>query len=172
MSILLLWLLATVDSAFIGYRDAAGRSALIDKRDYYRHALLRGALVGQIAVAIVGIVAGGMLATSTEPARLFATLEQVGTRMLIVYVPYALILTITFFIRAIPSVDIRSITSVLVFGPFTLIRPLVVLAGAVWGLLAAPTTSVLLLLLLIVSLMLGMGYALDRLRSRGFFYET
>ena len=172
MSILLLWLLATVDSAFIGYRDAAGRSALIDKRDYYRHALLRGALVGQIAVAIVGIVAGGMLATSTEPARLFATLEQVGTRMLIVYVPYALILTITFFIRAIPSVDIRSITSVLVFGPFTLIRPLVVLAGAIWGLLAAPTTSVLLLLLLIVSLMLGMGYALDRMRSRGFFYET
>lgn len=172
MSILLLWLLATVDSAFIGYRDAAGRSALIDKRDYYRQALIRGALLGQIAVAIVGIVAGGMLATSPEPAGLFATLDQVGTRMVMVYVPYALILTITFFIRAVPSVDIRSITSVLVFGPFTLIRPLVVLAGAIWGLLAAPTTSVLLLILLIVSLMLGMGYALDRLRLRGFFHET
>jgi L-asparagine transporter-like permease len=172
MSIVLLWLLATVDSAFIGYRDAAGRSALIDKRDYYRRALIRGALVGQIAVAIVGIVAAGLLAASPQPARLFATFEQVGTRMLMVYVPYALILAITFFFRAIPSVDIRSITSVLVFGPFTLIRPLVVLAGAIWGLLAAPAVQVLLLLVLIVTLMLGMGYALDRLRSRGFFYET
>jgi L-asparagine transporter-like permease len=172
MSILLLWVLATVDSAFIGYRDAAGRSALIEKRDYYRHALIRGALVGQIAVAMVGVIAGGILATSPQPARLFETFEQVGTRMLMVYVPYALILTITFFIRTIPSVDIRSITSVLVFGPFTLIRPLVVLAGAIWGLLAAPRIEVLLLLILIVTLMLGMGFALDRLRSRGFFYET
>jgi hypothetical protein len=172
MSILLLWVLATVDSAFIGYRDAAGRSALIEKRDYYRHALIRGALVGQIAVAMVGVIAGGILATSPQPARLFETFEQVGTRMLMVYVPYALILTITFFIRTIPSVDTRSITSVLVFGPFTLIRPLVVLAGAIWGLLAAPRIEVLLLLILIVTLMLGMGFALDRLRSRGFFYET
>ena len=172
MSVLLLWLLATVDAAFIGYRDAAGRSALIDKRHYYRRALVRGALVGQIAVAIVGVVAAGMLATSSQPAALFKTFDRVGTRMLMVYVPYALILTATFFVRAIPSVDIRSITSVLVFGPFTLIRPLVVLAGAIWGLIAAPTAGVTLLMALIVSLMLGMEYALDRLRARGFFYET
>ena len=172
MSILLLWLLATADSAFIGYRDAAGRSALIDKRHYYRRALIRGALVGQIAVGIAGIVAVGMLAAAPQPPRLFETFEQVATRMLMVYVPYALILTIAFFIRAIPSVDIRSITSVLVFGPFTLIRPLVVLAGAIWGLLAAPTAGVTLLMVLVVSLMLGMEYVLDRLRMRGFFYET
>jgi hypothetical protein len=172
MSILLLWLLATIDSAFIGYREAAGRSALIDKRDYYRHALVRGALLGQIAVAIAGAVALGMLATSPQPARLFDSFEQVATRMLMVYVPYSLVLAITFFVRAIPSVDIRSITSVLVFGPFTLIRPLVVLAGAIWGLLAAPTAGILLLLVLIVCLMLGMEYALGKLRERGFFYET
>jgi L-asparagine transporter-like permease len=165
MSILLLWLLATVDSAFIGYRDAAGRSALIDKRHYYRRALLRGALMGQIAVVIAGIVAIGILATTPQPARLIDTFEHVATRMLMVYVPYALILIATFFVRAIPSVDIRSITSVLVFGPFTLIRPLVVLAGAIWGLLAAPTASVTLLLSLVVTLMLGMEFALDRLRA-------
>ena len=172
MSILLLWLLATVDSAFIGYRDAAGRSALIDKRHYYRRALLRGALMGQIAVAIAGVVAIGLLAAAPQPARLFDTLENVATRMLVIYVPYALILIATFFVRAIPSVDIRSITSVLVFGPFTLIRPLVVLAGAIWGLIAAPTASVTLLLSLVVIFMLGMEYAFDKLRARGFFYET
>ena len=172
MTFLLLWLLATFDSAAIGYRDAAGRNALIEKRDYYRHAMIRGALVGQVAVAIVGVVLIVMLVLSPQPASLYASFEQVATRMLLIYIPYALILIITFSIRAIPSVDVRSITSVLVFGPFTLIRPLVVLAGAVWGVLAAPTVTVLILMILIVSLMLGMEYSLDKLRARGFFYET
>jgi L-asparagine transporter-like permease len=172
MTIFLLWLLATVDSTFIGYREAAGRSALIEKSAYFRRAMMRGLIAGQIAVAIVGVVAAGMLATTPQPARLFDTLDLVAVRMLMIYVPYALIITITFLVRAIPSVDIRSITSVLVFGPFTLIRPLVVLAGAIWGLLAAPTAPVLLLLILIVVLMLGMEYVLGRLRARGSFYET
>lgn len=166
MTILLLWLLATVDSALIGYRDAAGRNALIEKRDYYRRAMIRGALIGQLAVTIVGVVAVVMLLVSPQPAALFASVEKVATRMLIVYVPYALILMLTFVVRAAPSVDIRSITSVLVFGPFTLIRPLVVLAGAIYGLLAEPTPAILLLVLLILVLMLGMEPALGRLRTR------
>lgn len=169
MTIFLLWLLATVDSTFIGYREAAGRSALIDKGAYYRRAMIRGALLGQIPVAIVGLAAAAMLATASQPAKLFDALNLVASRMLMVYVPYAVILIITFLVRAVPSVDIRSITSVLVFGPFTLIRPLIVLAGAIWGLLAAPTLPVLFLVVLIVSLMLGMEYVLDRLRARGSF---
>ena len=169
MTIFLLWLLATVDSTFIGYREAAGRNALIDKRGYFRRAMIRGALWGQIAVAIVGLAAAAMLATTTQPARLFDTLDLVAARMLMIYVPYAVVLIITFLVRAVPSVDIRSITSVLVFGPFTLIRPLIVLAGAIWGLLAAPKPPVLFLVVLIVSLMLGMEYVLDRLRARGSF---
>jgi len=135
-----LWLLATIDSAFIGYREAAGRNALIDKRAYYRHALIRGALVGQVAVLIVGAITAIMLVSSNDAAALFAKLESVGARMLSVYVPYALILLITFLVRAVPSVDIRSITSVLIFVPFTFIRPLVVLAGVVWGAVAAPSS--------------------------------
>lgn len=172
MTILLLWLLATVDSTFIGYREAAGRNALIEKRVYYRRAMIRGAIAGQVAVAIVGVVAVVMLAIASQPAELFHDLERVATRMLVVYVPYALILAATFFVRAIPSVDICSITSVLVFGPFTLIRPLVVLAGAICGLLAAPRIEVLLLIVLIVCLMLSMSYVLGRLRARGFFDAT
>ncbi|HEX6044612.1 MAG TPA: hypothetical protein VFZ22_09010 [Pyrinomonadaceae bacterium] len=172
MTILLLWLLATVDSTFIGYREAAGRNALIEKRAYFRRAMIRGALAGQVAVAIAGVAAVAMLAVSPKPAALFDDIERVALRILLVYVPYALILAITFFIRAVPSVDIRSITSVLVFGPFTLIRPLVVLAGAIWGLLAAPRIEVLLLIVLIVCLMLGMSYVLGRLRARGIFHET
>lgn len=163
----LLWLLATVDSAFIGYREAAGRNALIDKRAYFRHALIRGALFGQLAVLIVGVTTVIVLVSVRDAGFLFSDLELIGTRMLIVYVPYAVILLITFCVRAIPSVDIRSITSVLIFGPFTFIRPLVVLAGAVWGVLAAPSAITIALTVLIVILMLGLGSFLSWLRSRG-----
>ena len=163
----LLWLLATVDSAFIGYREAAGRNALIDKRAYFRHALIRGALFGQLAVLIVGVTTVIVLISVRDAGFLFSDLELIGARMLMVYVPYAVILLITFCVRAIPSVDIRSITSVLIFGPFTFIRPLVVLVGAVWGVLAAPDAITIALTVLIVTLMLGLGSFLSWLRSRG-----
>ena len=163
----LLWLLATVDSAFIGYREAAGRNALIKKSAYFRRALIRGALFGQLAVLIVGMFTAITLASATDPGALFAKFETVGARMLTVYVPYAIIILITFCIRAVPSVDIRSITSVLIFGPFTFIRPLVVLVGAVWGVVAAPGAITIAVTLLIVILMLGLEYALGGLRSRG-----
>ena len=167
MIAVLLWLLATVDSAFIGYREAAGRNALIDKRAYYRRALIRGALFGQLAVLIVGVITVIVLITVRDAGLLFSDLELVGARMLVVYVPYAIILLITFCVRAIPSVDIRSITSVLIFGPFTFIRPLVVLAGALWGVMAAPGEITIALTVLIVMLMFGLGSVLSWLRSRG-----
>ena len=157
----LLWLLATIDSAFIGYREAAGRNALIEKRAYYRRALLRGALFGQVAVLIVGAIVAVALATSSDPRALFTRFELVGARMLTVYIPYALILLITFCVRALPSVDIRSITSVLIFGPFTLIRPAVVLAGAAWGMMAAPNAATMVVVATIVVLMLGLDRGLS-----------
>ena len=167
MIAVLLWLLATVDSAFIGYREAAGRNALIEKRAYYRRALIRGALFGQLAVLIVGAIALVALVSSSNAGALFSSIELVGARMLSVYVPYAVVILITFCIRALPSVDIRSITSVLIFGPFTFIRPIVVLAGAVWGVVAAPNPVTVALTVLIVTLMLGLEAALSWLRSRG-----
>ena len=165
MSFFLLWILATVDSAFIGYREAAGRNALIAKRDYFRRAMIRGAIWGQVAAAIAGVVAILILALSPQRIAVFEDFERIAERMLMVYLPYAAIILVTFCVRAIPSVDIRSIASVLVFGPFTLIRPLVVLAGAIWGLLAAPSITVLLLMFLIVFLMLSMEYLMGRLRA-------
>ena len=167
MIVFLLWLLATVDSAFIGYREAAGRNALIEKKAYYRHALIRGALFGQLAVLIVGVITAIVLASSGNARELFGKLELIGARMLLVYIPYALIILLALSIRALPSVDIRSITSTLIFGPFTLIRPLVVLLGAVWAILAAPSAITVALVVLIVCLMLGLEWVLGRFRSRG-----
>ena len=167
MIIFLLCFLAAIDSAFIGYREAAGRNALIEKSAYYRHALFRGALFGEAAVLLVGVVTAVALFISGDALGLLFDLDLVGARMLTVYVPYALILLLTFCIRALPSVDMRSITSVLIFGPFTFIRPVVVLVGAIWGVLAAPSPTMIVLVALIVCLMLGLESVLSWLRSRG-----
>ena len=167
MIALLLWALATVDAAFIGYREAAGRSALVQKSAYYRRAMMRGALFGQVAVGVVGALIAVMLYLSPEPLALIRDFNEAGERMLTVYVPYALIILLAFAVRALPSVDLRSITSVLVFGPFTLIRPLVVVAGVLRGFLSAPGWHTLLLGLLILILMLGLEWMIVRLRARG-----
>ena len=166
MIVFLLWLLATVDSAFIGYREAAGRNALIEKKTYYRGALIRGALFGQLAVLIVGVITAIALASSNNAWELFGKLELIGARMLLVYIPYALVILITLSIRALPSVDIRSITSVLIFGRFAFISPLIVLAGAIWGVVAAPGAITIAITVLIVIFMLGLEHALSWLRSR------
>ena len=52
LTFLLLYLLATCDAAFCGFRAAAGRNALLFKRAYYLRAMGRGALWGQLAVAV------------------------------------------------------------------------------------------------------------------------
>ena len=165
MIALLLWVLATVDAAFIGYREAAGRSALINKGAYFRRAMIRGALFGQIAVGIVGAAIAVMLILSPEPLALVHELQEVGSRMLTVYIPYALIILIAFAVRVAASVDLRSITSVLIFGPFSLIRPVVVVVGVAWGFLSAPSLVTSLLSILILSLMLSLELIIGKLRA-------
>ena len=166
MIALMLWALATIDAACIGYREAAGHNALIDKRAYYRHAMIRGAVFGQIAVGLAAAAGAVVLVLSPEPEVLLSQFQHAGARMVQVYIPYALIILLAFAVRLLPSVDLRSITSVLIFGPFTLIRPVVVIAGVVWGVLSAPNMSILLLGTLVLFLMLGLEWGISRLRAR------
>lgn len=160
-----LWFLATLDAAFTGYREAAGRSGLINKRRYYREAMIRGALLGQIAVAVAGIVILLLFLTTPDKRSLIGDFERSGARMLLVYLPYSGIILIGFAIRSFPSVDLRSITSTLIFGPFTLVRPLVAIAGVVWGILAGPRPATIVLGLLILTMMLSLEWAMGVARK-------
>lgn len=151
-----LYALATVDSAFCGYRAAAGRDGLIFKGAYYARAMLRGALAGQLACALWGVLLGGLVALSPERSLLLAELTRAGSAMLRVYAPYAVLIALAFAIRLIPSVDVRSLTSILVFGPLTFLRPAVAVAGIVAAWLAAPRPSLLLAGAGVVATMLGL----------------
>jgi hypothetical protein len=131
MALVSLGVLLLVDGAGVGWRAAAGRSARIDKRRWYLVALGRGvmyaALVGVLALAVA--IAGGELTTTS-------TSEGVARKALLVYAPFVGLGAVCAVVRALGSVDARSIASTLVFGPLTLARPLVLLAGA-WPALAA-----------------------------------
>jgi hypothetical protein len=166
MIIFLLWLLATIDSAFIGYREAAGRNALINKRAYYQKAMLRGAFFGQIAIVLAGLLIAAAIVFSSEPFVLISELQQVGKRMLSLYLPYTFIIFFAFALRLIPSVDIKSITSTVIFGPFTLLRPFVAIAGMVYGFFAATKLVVFLLGGAVLSLMLSLEWTINRFRAR------
>jgi hypothetical protein len=163
---LALYALATVDAAFCGYRAAAGRSALIAKRHYYQRAMLRGALWGQVAVAAA---AGALLAfvlSSSEPTEAWHKLYAAGRRMLIVYLPYAGLILVAFAARAVPSVDVRSLTSTLVFGPMTLLRPFVAVAGMGWAIASSQDPLLGAIGIGVLALMLSMETLLG-LRYRG-----
>jgi hypothetical protein len=159
-----LWLLATLDAAFAGYREAAGRNALIRKRRYYRRAMIKGVLFGQVAVGLAAAVALISLALAADRESLLRDYEAAGFRMLLVYVPFALIILLALLARSIPSVDIRSITSTLIFGPFTLIRPLVAIAGLLYGVLSAPRLATIMLGAFVLTMMLGLEKSLTIFR--------
>jgi len=164
MIALMLWLLATLDAALAGYREAAGRNALIRKRRYYRRAMIMGALFGQVAVALAASVALISLALAADRDSLVADYEAAGSRMLVVYLPFTLIVLLAFLVRSIRSVDIRSITSTLIFGPFTLIRPLVASAGLLYGVFAAPRPAIIGLGALVLTMMLSLEKTLSLFR--------
>jgi hypothetical protein len=165
MIALLLWFLATLDGAFTGYREAAGRSGLIDKQRYFRLAMLRGALFAQIAVVIAAVMVIVSIVLVTDRQDLVRDYDRAGARMLFVYIPYAGLILTGFLFRLIPSVDIRSITSTVIFGPFTLIRPLVAVLGLAYG-VASARPAMIIPGLIVLSMMLSLETVLTLWRKQ------
>jgi hypothetical protein len=166
MSLLVLYILATLDGAFCGYRAAAGRSALIAKRRYYRHALLRGASVVQGAIALASVLLTCLVALSPGREDLISDFQAASRRMLTVYLPYAAIVLIAIAIRILPSVDFRSATSVFVLGPMTALRPLVAIAGVLYGILPAHRVTTRLIGIMVLAMMFAVQVSLDRIAAR------
>ena len=166
MILLALYLLATVDGTLCGIRSGAGRSALIHKRKYYVAAMLHGAFWAQIASAVAGLAL--LLAWHFAPDRIYLAnaLLQAAQRMLWVLVPYAVVIFTSFLVRWVPSTDIRSATSVMVFGPMTALRPLVAVGAVLYGIIPAPMWQVRALGLFILLLMFAVQWQVDNRAER------
>lgn len=162
MILVALYLLATIDGALCGIRSSAGRSALIHKRRDYIASMLYGAYCAQIAAAVSGAALLVSWYASAERTGLARELIAAAERMLWVLVPYAVVIFASFLVRWIPSTDIRSATSVLIFGPMTALRPLIAVAAAVYGIVPAHSWVVRMLGVFILGLMFWVQWRVDR----------
>ena len=166
MRLFLLYILALLDGLLCGARVAMGRSAVIRKRSYYVRAQLRG-LIGAQIVSTVALAALFLVAvTSSHRAALRADLEAAAGRMLWVFLPYAALVIGNILLRLVPSTDIRSATSVMMLGPLTAVRPLVMIAGVVYGVSASALWETRALGLFILALMLLLEIALNARAAR------
>lgn len=161
MRLLSLYLLALLDGVLCGLRSSMGRFPLIGKRKYYVQAALRGALGAQIASTIALAALIVILAWSSQRAVLRRDLVETATRMLWVFAPYAGLVLLSLALRLVPSTDVRSMTSVVMLGPLTAIRPLVMAGGVGYGISASRLAETRVLGLFVLALMFALEWALN-----------
>jgi hypothetical protein len=156
-------LLALVDGALMGFRAAAGKSAVLDKRAYYLRAIGVGAVA--TAAALVFLIAAAAVLLALAPGA-SVDLAVAGTRATWALGAYATVVLVAMSLYALPWSDVRTLATVIVLGPFTLARPWVILAGIAGGALARPEPLVLVMAALVVATLLP----LERLVSRRYPY--
>jgi hypothetical protein len=161
-----LYLLALLDGFLCGLRTSMGRCPLIRKRSYYVRAALRGVVGAQITSTLALLVLALTYTISMRRDELRADLETAAGRMLWIFLPYAALVLFNLTLRLLPSTDIRSATSVLMLGPLTAIRPLVMIAGVLYGISASRLLETHLLGLFVLALMLFLEFALNRRAAR------
>lgn len=130
------WVLVTLDAALMAYRLAMGRSGLLDKRRMHQQASARGVLYVQ--PAIIATVALTLLLIRAGGPGLASAFDESLRRFLTIGGTYAALILGTSLLCLVPSPTVRSAASVMVFGPFTLARPAVVVVTVAWSVLPDP----------------------------------
>ena len=128
--------LAVLDTALMGYDDAAGRNALIRKNRYYAAAMARGIVIGHV------FIAAGAVATLLAEGPPYPQLHAACRTMLVVYAPYAALVVAALAARVAPLVDVRSMLASIVLGPMMFVRPALMLLGGLAGMWMARTPAV------------------------------
>jgi hypothetical protein len=132
-----LCVLALVDATLAGFRASTGRNARIDKRGYYLRAARRGLAAGTAGLGLVALLAGSALGTAADPAARYRELVHAGTRMLQVLAPFAALVVLTLLAYLLLPMRESTFMMVVGLGPFTLVRPAVVLTATAWSVAAS-----------------------------------
>jgi hypothetical protein len=156
-----LCLLAILDGLLVGFRAAAGRDGRIDKREYYQRAMAFGAGYAAVAVTLFAALAACLVLVNDQPRALWSAFQAAGARALWVFSPYAVV-ALTAIVAWLVSPRGRTLSTIVVLGPFTLARPLVILAGLIAGAAFAPSPALLALCGVIAAVMLTIEPALSR----------
>lgn len=166
MTLVILFLLASLDGALCGCRTCMGRHPYIFKRKYYALGVWRGVLAAQIASWLSFIVLLAVFAVTPNRNLLRADLAGAAGRMLLIFLPYSALVLLNLALRFIPSIDLRSATSVFFLGPLTALRPFVMITGVAFGIWHAQLHATIFLGLFVLLLMLSLEFALNLYNAR------
>ena len=131
--------LAILDGAFSGFRSSLGRTGLIRHQRSDVVAAQRGVvltavvLTPTVAFLLVDVLARGASLDDYKVA---------GEAALLVFVPYASVTFLALGAYTFLGWRKKYLASALVLGPFTLVRPVVIAAGAVAGVLQTSDASI------------------------------
>lgn len=131
--LLILYVLAVVDGMFVGYRDATGRNPFLAKEKYYLRAMLSAIGLVHIALLFIGGTVALTLWLAADPVATTTSLEAVAATMRTFYLAYAGCVAVGFCAYALPSYDLRSYITISTFGMLTLLRPAVIIMGALFA---------------------------------------
>lgn len=134
-----LYLLAVTDWGFAGFRHAAGRDGRIFKARYYGRAVLVALAIAQVPLGAVAAVVVALVAWGPTD---FAGMNAAATPMVWVYGAYATIVLSAFVPYLSGNTELRTLATVSVFGPLTMLRPAAIVAGAAVTVWATPTWPV------------------------------
>lgn len=126
---ILLYAMATLDSGLVGFRVAAGRNLAIRKRTYYLQAMGRSFWAGQALLGVSALVAFATLGLSADVEASWRVFLIAARNLLWAYAPYSVLVLLALAFYLIPKHDSRAIATVVILGPFTLLRPYVFLIG-------------------------------------------
>jgi len=166
VTLVILFLLASLDGALCGCRTCMGRHPYIFKGKYYALGVLRGVIAAQIASWLSFFVLLAVFVVTPNRNLLRTDLEAAAGRMLLIFLPYSALVLLNLALRFIPSIDLRSATSVFFLGPLTALRPFVMVAGVAFGAWRAQLRPTVFLGLFVLLLMLSMEIALNFYNGR------
>lgn len=142
MTVGALILLALFDVLLSGTRAAAGRDGRIAKPPYYREAGVRALWAGVLVVAGNAALVSVLVATAPAPDAAWEAMRHAGVRCVEVFGAFATLTLVAILFWFAPVRELRIVPTLVVLGPLTLVRPLVIVGGLLFAVADAPAGRV------------------------------
>jgi hypothetical protein len=151
MMLVVLAVLAMIDFVLCGFRAAAGRQGSLYLRSYYLSHMRSALVAALILIALFG--ACGMLCVHLQLCG-WSDFDETARRMVIVYGSYAAIVVLALGVYLLHFFELSVLATVVLLGPMTLLRPLLIASGAAWAVLgtAPPVVTILQCAITVVAL--------------------
>jgi hypothetical protein len=121
---------------------------------------------GHVLLGIVLITLALTEMAVSDKQRFLWDLNLAADGLLTVYVPYSLVYATAMLLRTVPSIDVKSITSTVLFGPLVFLRPSVAVLGVVYAVYKCPHLTIAFLGIFVIALILMFERFLEWRRKR------